>query len=172
MQDGLEFSPLPTWISLFMPEWPARRWEPVHRASKENRRAEKEGRLCTAVTVGICPESCQPKRIEERTMKVVFVRPRRWEPVQRASSQRESKRLYGSCVVLFYRKRLPQQNGDRRIGERETCMHLIVCRAKVGARAFPSPPHAIRRRALCAMTAPPLIVYSHGQKSVTFRKSG
>ncbi len=55
----------------------------------------------------------------------------------------------------FYRKRLPQQNGDRRIGERETCMHLIVCRARVGARAFPSLPHAIRRRALCAMTAPP-----------------
>ena len=55
----------------------------------------------------------------------------------------------------FYRKRLPQQNGDRRIGVRETCMHLIVCRAKVGARALPSPLHAIRRRALCAMTAPP-----------------
>ncbi len=63
--------------------------------------------------------------------------------------------LYSSCVALFYRKRLPQQNGDRRIGERETCMHVIVCRAKVGARAFPSPPHAIRRRALCAMAAPP-----------------
>ncbi len=63
--------------------------------------------------------------------------------------------LYSSCVALFYRKRLPQQNGDRRKGERETCMHLIVCRVRVGARAFPSPPHAIRRRALCAMTAPP-----------------
>ncbi len=63
--------------------------------------------------------------------------------------------VYSSCVALFYRKRLPQQNGDRRIGERETCMHLIVCRARVGARAFPSPPHAIRRRALCAMTPPP-----------------
>jgi hypothetical protein len=47
--------------------------------------------------------------------------------------------LYSSCVALFYRKRLPQQNVDRRIGERETCMHLIVCRAKVGARALPSP---------------------------------
>ncbi len=26
-------------------------------------------------------------------------------------------------VALFYRKRLPQQQGDRRIGERETSMH-------------------------------------------------
>ena len=40
--------------------------------------------------------------------------------------------LYSSCVALFYRKRLPQQNGDRRIGERETSMHLIVCGSEVG----------------------------------------
>jgi hypothetical protein len=50
--------------------------------------------------------------------------------------------LYRSCIALFYRKRLPQQNGDRRIGERGTCMRLIVCGSKVGARALP--PHAIR----------------------------
>jgi hypothetical protein len=32
-------------------------------------------------------------------------------------------------------------------------MHSSVCRAKVGARASPSPPpHAIRERAVCAMT--------------------
>jgi hypothetical protein len=31
--------------------------------------------------------------------------------------------LYRSCIALFYRKRLPQQQGDRRIGERETSMH-------------------------------------------------
>jgi hypothetical protein len=47
--------------------------------------------------------------------------------------------MYSSCVALFYRKRLPQQNGDRKLGERETCMHLIVCGSKVGARALPSP---------------------------------
>ncbi len=31
--------------------------------------------------------------------------------------------LYRSCIALFYRKRLPQQQGDRRIGERETSIH-------------------------------------------------
>ena len=49
-----------------------------------------------------------------------------------------SSSLYRSCIALFYRKRLPQQNGDRRIGERGTCMRLIVCGSKVGARALPS----------------------------------
>ncbi len=39
----------------------------------------------------------------------------------------------------FSSKRLPQQNVDRRIGERGTCMCLIVCGLKVGARALPSP---------------------------------
>jgi hypothetical protein len=35
-------------------------------------------------------------------------------------------------------------------------MHSSVCRTKVGARASPSPPpHAIKRQALCAITAPP-----------------
>ncbi len=47
--------------------------------------------------------------------------------------------LYRSCIALFYRKRLPQQDGDRRIGERDTCMRLIVCGSKMGARALPSP---------------------------------
>ncbi len=31
--------------------------------------------------------------------------------------------VYRSCIALFYRKRLPQQQRDRRIGERETSMH-------------------------------------------------
>jgi hypothetical protein len=31
--------------------------------------------------------------------------------------------LYRSCIALFYRKRLPQQQGDRRIRERDTSMH-------------------------------------------------
>ncbi len=31
--------------------------------------------------------------------------------------------LYRSCIALFYRKRLPQQQGDRRMRERDTSMH-------------------------------------------------
>jgi hypothetical protein len=34
-----------------------------------------------------------------------------------------NKTVYRSCIALFYQKRLPQQQGDRRIGERETSMH-------------------------------------------------
>ncbi len=34
-------------------------------------------------------------------------------------SSQEGQQLYSSCVALFYRKRLPQQNGDRRIGEKK-----------------------------------------------------
>ena len=59
------------------------------------------------------------------------------------------------------------------IGERETCMHLIVCRARVGARASPSPPPTCDKRAGSVYyNYPPLIVHPLGQKSVIFRKSG
>ncbi len=34
--------------------------------------------------------------------------------------------LYRSCIALFYRKRLPQQQGDRRMRERETSMQGSV----------------------------------------------
>ncbi len=37
--------------------------------------------------------------------------------------EKGSKIVYRSCIALFYRKRLPQQQGDIRIGERETSMH-------------------------------------------------
>ncbi len=73
--------------------------------------------------------------------------------------------LYRSCIALFYRKRLPQQNGDRWIGERETSMHLIVCGSEVGTRALPSPPTCDNRRACCTMTAPPSIVHKQAKFS-------
>ncbi len=63
--------------------------------------------------------------------------------------------MYRSCIALFYRKRLPQQNGDRRIGERETSMHLIVCGSEVGTRALPSPPTCNKRQAWVHYGCPP-----------------
>jgi hypothetical protein len=33
------------------------------------------------------------------------------------------QKVYRSCIALFYRKRLPQQQGDRRMRERDTSMH-------------------------------------------------
>ena len=75
--------------------------------------------------------------------------------------------LYSSCVALFYRKRLPQRNGDRRKRD----LHAFQVYVGQGRLlAPPPPPHAIRRRALCTLPAPPPC--SHGQKLVIFRKSG
>jgi hypothetical protein len=71
--------------------------------------------------------------------------------------------VYRSCIALFYRKRLPQQNGDRRIGERETSMHLIVCGSEVGTRTLPSPPHAIRGGPGALWLPPPLNSTQTGQ---------
>ncbi len=63
-----------------------------------------------------------------------------------------TKVMYSSCVALFYRKRLPQQNGDRRKRD------LHAFRVYVGQGRLlvpPPPPHVIRRRALCTLLAPP-----------------
>jgi hypothetical protein len=38
-------------------------------------------------------------------------------------AKKENKQLYRSCTALFYRKRLPQQQRDRWMGERETSTH-------------------------------------------------
>jgi len=74
--------------------------------------------------------------------------------------------LFSSYVALFYRKRLPQQNGDRRKRD----LHAFQVYVGQGRLlAPPPPPHAIRRRALCTLPAPPL---SHGQKLVIFRDCG
>ncbi len=54
----------------------------------------------------------------------------------------------------FYRKRLPQQNGDRRIGERGTCMRLIVCGSKVGLAPSP-PPTRDKEAGLVYYNCPP-----------------
>ncbi len=79
--------------------------------------------------------------------------------------------LYRSCIALVYRKRLPQQNGDRWIGERETSMHLIVCGSEVGTRTLPSPPTRDKRRAWCTMTAPPPNSTQTGQIQWFLRKA-
>ncbi len=50
----------------------------------------------------------------------------------------DTRLLYRSCIALFYRKRLPQQQRDRWIGERETGTHWL----HVGRRWVRAiPPH-------------------------------
>ena len=65
--------------------------------------------------------------------------------------------LYRSCIALFYRKRLPQQQRDRRIGERETSTHCLhVGQRRV--RAIPpfSPPSTCdKKQAWVHYSAPP-----------------
>ncbi len=81
------------------------------------------------------------------------------------------KPVYRSCTALFYRKRLPQQNGDRRI-RRKRNLHAFDCMwVKGGCSRPPLSPHAIRGGPVY-YNCPPPIVHSHGPKSVIFRKSG
>jgi len=84
----------------------------------------------------------------------------------------KSGMVYRSCIALFYRKRLPRQQGDRRRGGRETSMHLIVCGSEVGTRALPSPPTCDKRRAWGPYGCPPPNSTQTGQFSVIFEKSG
>jgi hypothetical protein len=80
--------------------------------------------------------------------------------------------LYRSCIALFYRKRLPQQNGDRRI-RRKRNLHAFDCMWVKGGRSRPPLPlHAIRGGPVFHNCPPPPIVHSHRPKSVIFVKSG
>jgi len=78
--------------------------------------------------------------------------------------------LYRSCIALFYRKRLPQQNGDRRM-RRKRNLHAFDCMwVKGGCSRPPRPPHAIRGGPVyhnCPPPPPPST--SPNTKKKTFR---
>jgi hypothetical protein len=64
--------------------------------------------------------------------------------------------LYRSCIALFYRKRLPQQQRDRWVGERETSTHWLHVGQR-WVRAIPPHPPLTRdkRQGLGALQLPP-----------------
>ncbi len=84
-------------------------------------------------------------------------------------------RVYRSCIALFYRKRLPQQQRDRWIGERETSMHWLYAGQR-WVRAIPPypPPTCDKRRAwvLYSCPPPPFNSTQTSQFLVIFRESG
>ncbi len=79
-----------------------------------------------------------------------------------AQNYTPTRSVYSSYVAFLYRKRLPQQNGDRRKRNLHACQ-VYVGQRWVFAPPPPPPPHAIRGRAVCTMTAPPLVSMDKNQ---------
>jgi hypothetical protein len=75
--------------------------------------------------------------------------------------------MYSSYVALFYRKRLPQQNGDRR----KRNLHAFGLYVGQGRVLAPPPPPTRDKKAGLVYYGYPPPPRSHGQKSAIFRKA-
>jgi hypothetical protein len=76
----------------------------------------------------------------------------------------ENNNVYRSCIALFYRKRLPQQQRDRWIGERETSTHWLHVGRRWVRAIPPHPPLTCdKRQGLGALWLPPPSSIVHKQ---------